>query len=481
MTLTNEQNIFIETVTQGKNILCDAIAGSAKSSTVIFSMEENPNTKFLYLVFTNAGLDDFRKKTNHLKNVESMTLHALAKRQTAADIKLSIYLKEILGLFDGDWNKTKKILNKFKKECKDTNELSKSSLKIAKWLDNQGKKTFDYLVYSYTKSLKMGHLLNNYDYVVIDEFNDQSPILVEFLNKLSNKKIVIGDKGQRIYSFMNLNKNPFELLDKSEFVELQLSKSFRCANYLSKDINSYIHSWNINSIDFNGFEYKTEKTKPRSFLCLTRTNGEIIEYILELIERDMKFQLKDKIEKIFLPMLNVYNHFSKSEKINYDEVIYNYGIYKSKNIDDFKYWCRENDTDNIYILACSFLEQIPYIYHRALELESKNAILKIMTAHSSKGLTADSVLMYSDDLDIVNICRENILKLDDNNKHNIEYQKLSINDKIDLLLENEDFVSELRLVYVAYTRARFSVKCKDGVAFKLHTKNEVIEMLQKEK
>jgi len=78
--ISNEQISIYNHVKDGKNVIVDAIAGSGKSTTIIYIAQLLPDKQFLHVTYNSMLRKEFKQKVASLKleNIEVHTYHSLA-------------------------------------------------------------------------------------------------------------------------------------------------------------------------------------------------------------------------------------------------------------------------------------------------------------------------------------------------------------------------------------------------------------------
>src|SRR3989344_6415245 len=148
----------------------------------------------------------FELQTMHLKKEEEN------KKKIAFEIKR---INDVLGLkkFVNAWNAYEKV--KGKSNCQDYSDLSKNALELLK---------------------KNPEIAQDYDYVIVDEFQDTNKIQLDFLLALAPHRniSVVGDLNQSIYRFRGAYKDNLNLFKKYFLVQekdiFNLDKSRRSSN-----------------------------------------------------------------------------------------------------------------------------------------------------------------------------------------------------------------------------------------------------------
>lgn len=183
--LSSEQQLFISTAKEGKNILVDACVGSGKTTAIQWLCAELPdNLNILYLTYNKLLKLDAKKKIKN-KNVSVTNYHGFAWRKLD-EIGISTAQDQLIQRF----NEKKPQL-----EC--------------------------------------------FDVLVIDEYQDIDQEISEMLEyiKSTNRKmqiIAVGDMEQKIYDRTTLNVSEFMKGFLGEHTKLEFTKCFR----LSADLAS---------------------------------------------------------------------------------------------------------------------------------------------------------------------------------------------------------------------------------------------------
>ena len=440
--LDKEQKTAV--VTDDDNELLIAGAGSGKSLTLIGKIRyliEYKNVKeeeILCISFTKDSMMSLKQnmQKNYNYNIDVYTFHKLALNILtyhndnisicASDYleyiidevlhsinkELSIYLKKnivtFIRLFKSQgynkdyfkiiYSKNNKNINKTKRK---QNEII---LKIIEdfyliydeELKSQGLYDFDDLIIYATKEVNEKGINKNYKYILIDEYQDTSLIryrLINAIKKCCNSKIVaVGDDFQSIYRFTGCNLDIFTNFEKyfgfTKIIKIQ--NTYRNSNELIKVAGDFIM-----------------KNKRQ-------------------INKDLKSN--KKLDK----PIKIYYYKNKNDFVKFLNFIYKKNksniLVLSRNNFDINVFLNENlkqDNDNLIIE------------------NNKNIKIRYLTAHRSKGLEEDNVV-------IINL-----------NDDKLGFPSKITNDEIiNFVLDKEDpypYSEERRLFYVALTRTKNNV------------------------
>jgi hypothetical protein len=193
---SEEQRHIIDHIKNNANVIVDAVAGSGKTTTVLWLARECPDKKILQITYNTALKNEVRKKVEslNLKNLEIQNYHSLA--------------------------------------CKFYNRLAYTDSVLRKVvLDDHPLKT----------------AIPHYDIIVLDETQDMTPILYKLIVKFfknMNKQVqllILGDKHQSIYGFKDADERFLTLAhriwDNYEFTFLPLHTSYRVTQPIASFVN----------------------------------------------------------------------------------------------------------------------------------------------------------------------------------------------------------------------------------------------------
>jgi len=269
---TDEQQLIVDKVGEGKNIIVDAVAGSGKTTTVLWIAKTYPDKTILQLTYNRGLKDEVCEKRDALclQNLEIQTYHGFASKV----FRKSIYNN----------NKLKEVIN----DC---------SMK------------------SYSA-----------DILILDEVQDMTPDYFVLANIVKSENLVLlGDPYQMIYKYQGANLEYLFsrcTLWKRIFERLTLSVSFRLTNPMARFMNEVVlienrfktvkDGPNVNYLHVNPFEEAAE------ILC-----EKINEFLKKGYDADDIFILCPSI-KDTTPFNKLLNELSRN----------NIPIYKSSNDDE---------------------------------------------------------------------------------------------------------------------------------------------------
>lgn len=139
-------------------------------------------------------------------------------------------------------------------------------------------------------------LQKQFQYVMVDEFQDTSTIVIEIIKMINDKNVfVVGDFRQSIYKFINANvENILNFKDEFNDTKLiELNKNFRSTQNIVKLSNQIIANSEIEKYN----DYKPSESVGET--------GAPIEFSLYNTERDQIEMIANKVEEIGEPLKEI--------------------------------------------------------------------------------------------------------------------------------------------------------------------------------
>jgi hypothetical protein len=239
MNLSLEQEIIINEINNGNNIIVDAVAGSGKSTTILLIAKSFPDKKILQITYNSMLRHEVKEKVikQCLTNIEIHTYHSLAVKNYSPDCYTDTGLRKIF--------------------------FNKLEMK----------------------------LVPKYDIIVVDEAQDMTPLYYRFLLKFitelksSVQMLFFGDKRQSLYEFKGADHRFLTQADKIwkiNIVRCTLKTSYRITNQMADFINNVMNDEEIILACKEGL--------PVQYIRNTRKNIEtiVINQIFKLLEEGAK-------------------------------------------------------------------------------------------------------------------------------------------------------------------------------------------------
>ncbi len=478
MKLTKEQHAIINST---GNIKVNAVAGSGKTTTIIEYAKARPrSSQILYLVFNRSVKEEAITKFSNqgMSNVTVETAHSLAYRH----IYLGSHYKlkhngykahEIIELLDIENNREKytefiianHILKMMACFC-NSNKTSLEEIDYLSTITDRKARSFVSSLYPYIEQkanilmskmdkgdieithdfyLKKFQLSNptlSYDYILFDEGQDASMVMLDVFLKQKATKVIVGDTHQQIYSW----RYAVNSLEMVNFKTYALTKSFRfnqdIANLAVKviDMKKHIDKPTSTSIDGVG---RSNSIKAKAVLARTNLGllVKAIEYVTE----------KRKVKRLhFEGNINSYTYAADGASLydvlslcnNNRHLIKDKLIKKMNNLEDLIDYIEKTEDRELGMMVDIVREygnEIPAIIQSIKDKHVDNkddAEIVFSTVHRSKGMEYDVVQIVNDF-----VSEELLIKQKENNNEENKYSPAQINEEINLL-------------YVAITRTR---------------------------
>ena len=277
MELTKEQK---DIVAYNGNMIINATAGSGKTSVLVAYAKERKDKQFLYVTFNKSMQMDaeIKFKSNDIGYVKTSTVHSLAYNSVKASkfklskdglraydivklLKLSkkkvpsvyhfILAGHIIEYFNFYCNNAERDFTiSFERYHNSLPEDSKArafvessaELILGKTVDLwalMNKKKADITHDFYLKLFQLSNPdLSNYGYILLDEGQDASPVMLDIIKNQNTNKIIVGDTHQQLYSF----RHAVNSLEGTDYEKFDLTESFRFGDtvaFLAKKVVEY--------------------------------------------------------------------------------------------------------------------------------------------------------------------------------------------------------------------------------------------------
>ena len=474
MNLTTQQNEIIEAIPKYKNIKINAFAGTGKTTTLKLIANKFREKNILYLAFNSSIKSEASKifpSNTHVKTTHGLAFLAI-KKYTNINLDLLVNYRaiDISKEFELTYNQAITSLKIFENFCNNKHDtIEKDDLE-----HKTAKKMFDNMLLSLMKPthsfyLKYYYLLlkreeipqYQYDILMLDEAQDTNEVTLGIFERLKAKtKIFVGDRHQQVYSFRG-SKNAIEKIVCNK--EFYLSTSFRFNNSIANYANILLKNFKNEDVQINGIiDEDNEEIKTNAFI--SRTNASLISIIANRIETRKPFVTIRDPNEIFNLTIEVYYFLIN----DLDEIKRNKFLKDFNSEDDLSDYAKEVEDFELksaikvareYKEKIFEFKDIATKFFKAWNNRELNGfekrldeILFLTTAHTSKGLEWDRVIVGDDFNDFADLI------LDMGCTSLEEFQK-KLNQ-----ISNQELLDEFNLFYVAITRAKKSL-VKDSENF----------------
>ena len=244
---SEEQQLVINNLKRGCNVVCSAVAGSGKSSTVLSTSKQMPDHQILQITYNSSLRLEIKEKVKHLglENITIHTFHSLAVKYYSPDCHTDTGIRRVL-------------LN----DTKPRSEI----LKI--------------------------------DLCMLDEFQDCSELYFRFVLKFLRDMgspvqiLILGDPLQCLYEFKGADSRFLTMADKiwkgsdllksQTFVHCPLKMSYRITDQMGRFVNDAMFGSQLMETCKSG--------EPVTYIRNTRYNIEktVVFTIKELLDNGVK-------------------------------------------------------------------------------------------------------------------------------------------------------------------------------------------------
>jgi len=247
---SEDRKIYTDKIVDSKSIKKVIIAGPGTGKTFTFKQILNKldTGNFLVLSFIRKLVYDLYIELGDKAEVK--TFHAFCKKILHEKKgKIDIY-SDLTNLIQHDSNYLGYQFSDFDNKFRNLEESSPEIPFYLKRADYYGYLSFDESVYRLYKLLKEEPaLLNQFDQIIVDEYQDFNKLEVEFINELAKKSpiLIAGDDDQAVYSFRSSSPSYIrEIANSAEYEKFELPFCSRCPKVIVESVNSFITKAIIN-------------------------------------------------------------------------------------------------------------------------------------------------------------------------------------------------------------------------------------------
>jgi len=453
---TPEQKRVVDS--NARILAVDAFAGTGKTSTLEAFALARPTAKILYIAFNRSVATSAKERFP--SNVECRTTHSLAygavgrkygdKLGYASPHDLSLRMncnarraKSALDAISSWLSSVDAEIDAIHVEDQDEDPANRAiivDLARTVWADminvsSPVKMPHD----GYLKLWAMSRPKLRYDYILLDEAQDTNPLTLELVlaQRSHTRLVLVGDRHQGIYGFRKA-VNAMETVPADERVAI--TQSFRFAAGIADVATSILNSFKNESNAVTGradIEASWVVDRRRPYTVISRTNAALFGELAGLVTRSRPVKGIHYIGGFdgyfFGRVLDAYYLWSDERASIREESILRFGDFASyaqygEEADDF-------EVKALVKVVEQYRSRVPSIYNalKAAEVVENRAEVCVTTAHKSKGLEWEQVVLT--------------------------------NDFIDLPPEDDDFdVEEINLLYVAITRAIRAIELPESTS-----------------
>lgn len=236
-----------------------------------------------------------------------------------------------------------------------------------------------------------------YDYIMFDESQDSAPVLLNVILSQKAQKIFVGDRHQSIYQFKG-GVNAMDIIPCETF---PLSNSFRYGQQIADLATNILRHYDT-KIKITGRGFDTEIFKGSNYddadslLYIAHTNIHLLDLLIDC-------------HKASVPTVFVTNKagftLMKAESIsNISQGGEGVGIFKKYDCID-KFIAEQRDLETKVVIEWFKEDRDKFnnliaALRWSLDILPEKAIVRLCTAHGSKGLESD-VVMLADDFKVV--------------------------------------------------------------------------------
>ena len=455
--LTDEQRGVVESV--APELVVNAYAGTGKTTTLRAYAAARPQQRMLYLAFNKVTASE--AAASFPPNVTCRTVHSLAYsavghryRHKLGPLRASDIMRLYQGVTAAMAELLVQTLDSFMVSADESIDIDHVPAELALsdrqqfagaarrlWNDMQDEDKSTPLPHDgYLKVYQLSRpvLWRRHDMILLDEAQDTNPVTADIVLRQRCGKVLVGDRHQSIYGFRG-SINAMAMMPRAEVHYLTRSMRFgepvaRAATLLLQTMKGETHAI-TGSGRMSATPGQVDRTRP--YAIISRSNASVFAQAVKAIDK-CKVHFVGGVQNYLLGKLTDVHHLWSGHRDLVQDVFY-------RDFDDLEALAlhgRETGDKEILSLVSVVKEYraalpglIATVTGSACE-QAGDADILLMTAHRSKGLEFDQVLLDDDFHDLVD-----------------RQGKPSMG-----ALDAQAFEQEINLLYVGMTRARHALE-----------------------
>lgn len=431
------QKAIFDNIRNGEgHTIIEALAGAAKTTSIIESLEYVPEGKSCLLVAFNKRIAQELKSKVPFGDFDCKTLHSLGLRSLFKKFpKIEVTHDKVDYILDKVVGKDKKLWD-VKQQIKKTISLCKATLV-------EGSEFIDFIMDEYdvdthdmrrhifiehvqdalkecalnTKEVDFDDMIwmpyvhkvpiQKYDFVFVDEFQDLNRAQHELCLKACKRNgriIVAGDQNQAIYGWRAACADGMKAIKKQlNATTLSLPITYRCPILVTKEAQKYVPDIQYapgakeGIVDYISTDQMMKAASPGCFI-LSRTNAPLVSKALTFIKKGVPASIQGKDIGD-----NLLNLIKKSRKGNLDNFMDWLDDWERKEVTRLKKKNRsyEHIRDKAACLkamssSCGSLSELKAKIIELFEDTDEHDRIVLSTCHKAKGLERDVVFLLWD-------------------------------------------------------------------------------------
>jgi hypothetical protein len=281
------------------------------------------------------------------------------------------------------------------------------------------------------------------DFILLDEAQDTNPVVLELLRKQPAQMIYVGDRHQQIYEWRGA-VNAMEEIDTDR--SCSLTTSFRFGNEIADGASSILRLLGERQTLKGNPSLNSRIAAVEPLTILARTNASTISAVIEVLDKGLRPHLVGGTEEL-MAMLRGVQELKNGEPSNVPDF---FGFANWQEVVEF---ARSGEGSHLQtfvnLVEARGERQLMWALSRTVDADHCDRI--ISTAHKAKGREWPTVRLMDDFL-------------------KSQPSRTARNVKSSQEQSNGHNPAELRLFYVALTRAKEAIGGPRGICSKTHAK-----------
>ncbi|BCU08463.1 UvrD-helicase domain-containing protein [Allochromatium tepidum] len=427
---TSEQQAIIDS--KADTLIANAFAGTGKTATLVGFAKARPDARMLYLAFNRSVADEAKERFP--SNVEARTSHSLAygryghRYQSKLGYPRAFHARNILRpslpsnealVFSG---LALEAVNRFLISSSAEISINHVAAGQARAIGvdptdilEAAKSLWEAMQDPKDPSVPMPHdgylklyqlsrpKLDRYDYILLDEAQDTNPCLFDIFNAQKTGRVLVGDQHQNIYGF----RGAMNAMGRLRGEHHNLTASFRFGEPVADVANAILGVFKGEPLSLRGFGGPSEvgmvPLQQRRTVYLHRTNAGLFARAVDLLHANIPMHFVGGVKNYnFQTILDAFHLFDHNQRAIRDPFLRSFRTLE--NLEEYAEAVEDHEIKARLTVVKKYTFRIPRLIERleaAHEPDARKAGAELTTAHKSKGLEWEQVVLGEDFPDLM--------------------------------------------------------------------------------
>lgn len=417
---SDEQNQVVES--QARRLTVEAFSGAGKTTTLVKYAQARPDKSITYLAFNRATKEEGGRRFP--SNTRSVTMHGLAYRKYGAPFESKLgnpraglvaggmgvsavvagyAIETVNSFFQSASSEISELHISTSTPVAERGRIMDAARALWKMMQDRGNNGVPMTHDGYLKLYHLAGERIDSDIVLLDEAQDANPVILDVLSKQQCDRVLVGDRHQAIYAFRGAIDGLGTLPADQR---LALTESWRFGPGIAAIATALLHDLTgeqkvIKGMGKHKSRFSVDKDSPHTKIA--RTNAGLFDAAVDLYDAGVPFGFVGGAGGYRLDLILDAFHLqtSRPEQIK-DRMLRSFGSWGA--MEQYAEALEDRELMMLMRVVSAYRSDIPAlvkgIASAAREVLTGQEVV-LTTAHKSKGLEWDAVVLVNDYPDLI--------------------------------------------------------------------------------